>query len=94
MPYDGEAVLALEARTGQVAATFEVGEDRTLVGAPVALDDGRVAVARQSYDATEATLLVLAVAAAPSPPLPGALSEAAPGPAPDGPRVRPEPGSR
>jgi len=94
VPWDGAAVLALEARTGHVAATFEAGEDRTLVGAPVSLDDGRVAVARQSYDASEAALLVLAFAAAPSPTLPGALSEAAPAPAPDGPRVRPGPGSR
>ena len=101
VPANGRSMIALDARTGERVAVFDLPEDETLVGAPVSRE-GKVAVARQKYDAREAALLVFdlepATAAPPEAPAPsadpadqvsgGSVAAAASGAAPDGPRLR------
>ncbi len=53
------ALVALDARTGEPVCTYEAGAERTIVGAPLVLDDGRLVVARQDYRSTDAALVLL-----------------------------------
>jgi len=59
-PGAGTELLALDTRTGQVAARFELAEDSgRLRGAPLVLPDGRIAVGREKYNSQDASLMVL-----------------------------------
>jgi len=57
VPDDGASMMALDARNGERVATFELPENETLIGGPLATPQGKVAVARQRYNAKEAALL-------------------------------------
>jgi hypothetical protein len=58
-PDHGTAILALEAVTGAEVAIFELPENGAkLYGAPLVTPDGKIVVARQEYNETEATLMV------------------------------------
>lgn len=81
MPEGGNRLLALDARSGRKVAIFELpeGEGR-LVGSPLPLPGGTIAVARQRYAEREASLIVLAVEFQPPVTPPAAESASAPGP--------------
>lgn len=53
------ALVALDARTGERVCAFEAGTERTVVGAPLVVEDGRVILARQDYRSTDAALVLL-----------------------------------
>lgn len=56
----GAALTVLEARSGRQVTTWRLPENTgRLVGMPVTLADGRVALARQRYAENEASLLIL-----------------------------------
>jgi hypothetical protein len=63
VPDQPAIVLALDARTGERAATYDAGIDRVIVGAPLVLADGRIAIARQGYRPADASLVLLEVGA-------------------------------
>ncbi len=81
VPDGGSELIALDSRTGQRVAGFRLAEDGgRLVGAPLALEDGRVVVARQKYDRSEASLIVLELtppAPQPAAPRPAAAAASA-----------------
>jgi len=55
------AVVALDARTGEQAALYDAGPERTIVGAPFVLPDGRLLAARQDYRSSDAALVLLEI---------------------------------
>jgi outer membrane protein assembly factor BamB len=57
VPDDGASMMALDARNGERVATFELPENETLIGGPLATPHGKIAVARQRYNAQDAALL-------------------------------------
>ncbi len=60
LPDGGNRLLALDARTGRKVAVFELPEGQgRMVGSPIVTPAGLVAVARQRYTASEASLIVL-----------------------------------
>jgi len=71
-PDRGAELIALDARNGSVAATFQLEADGgKLKGLPLSTPDGRILLAREKYNATEASLLVLALSRSAPPPEPG-----------------------
>ena len=65
VPETGSALLALDVQSGEEVARFELEENEALVGGAVVTPGGDVVVARQSYDAQTASLIVLSLEAAP-----------------------------
>lgn len=59
VPDQPAVVLALDARTGERAAVYDVGPESAIVGAPLVLADGRIVIARQDYRSTDAALVLL-----------------------------------
>lgn len=57
VPDDGASMVALDARNGERVAAFELPENETLIGGPLATPHGKIAVARQRYNAKDAALL-------------------------------------
>lgn len=68
VPETGSALLALDVKSGEEVARFELEENEALVGGAVVTPGGDVVVARQSYDARTASLIVLTLEAAPRSP--------------------------
>jgi len=77
VPDGGAELVALAALSGQKLAGMQVtAHGDRLVGAPVVLPDGRVAVARQGYRPDQATIDIYRLFLAPPPPVPGPAAAA------------------
>ncbi len=82
VPDAGDALVALDAYDGRQAAAHELSESRgRLIGPAVVTEDGRIVVARQGYQDSEAALEFLALV----PSAPGAERGSADPPAYNGP---------
>jgi outer membrane protein assembly factor BamB len=57
-PFSGAEIIALDGFAGDRLATFELPENESLIGGPVAVD-GQVVVAVQRYNPSDAALLIL-----------------------------------
>ena len=60
VPDHGSSIVALTVETGQKAAEYALPESEgTFKGSPLLTPDGKIVVARQKYEASDASLLVL-----------------------------------
>ena len=62
VPDHGSSIVALTVETGQKAAEYALPESEgTFKGSPLLTPDGKIVVARQKYEASDASLLVLSL---------------------------------
>jgi hypothetical protein len=88
VPDDSSRIVALDPQGGERTASFQLpDEGDTLIGRPLITPDRRIVIARQRYDRSEASLMVLQIAEPPAASTPPAdpAAETATRALPDGP---------